>query len=438
MVDGSGFFALFFFLFFIFIIILIYYSAVKEKEFSESVKVMIEEQFPNLQTTIVSEGGFFSNPEIYASPSTNDYPIRDLLLKYKVYGSGKHRKQDLILSSQIVTEKPSKGNFSVIVKREGFFSRVFGGENVQLGHQSLDKRLFIRASNPSLVQLFLSENNFQIASKISDIYDLKECKLDLTGNSIDVIIRSDHTNVRYVGALLNLVSIIANVDSLYPNQQEGTVFRATTKRVFERIPSRKQRFKDLPRDISYEKSIDYRPEPVADDINYDITKAPTPDSVLLEKIKEKIHDKSYLAADYEIFNTSAKMTFNIGYFQDTLFNWDTKTIRMTGVKESSLMDFRIVMKEHQKKKTAIDFFDPFTGIEVNGEPKELLDSFKERTEIARFFNRLIWDSSPKVEIFSDKKTVNLSITAPARPENIDPLYDLSQSIGWFLEFSFLI
>ena len=102
------------------------------------------------------------------------------------------------------------------------------------------------------------------------------------------------------------------------------------------------------------------------------------------------------------------------------------------------MDFRIVMKAYQKEKVELDFLDPFEGIKVNGEPKELLDSFKERTEIARSFNRLMGDSLPKVELISDKKTVNLSITAPARPENIDPLYDLTQSIGWFLEFSFLI
>lgn len=427
-----------FFLFFVFIIILIYYTTVKEKEFAQSSKLMIEEKFPNMQATIVSEGGFLSNPDIHASPQDKDYPIHHLLLKYKVYGSGKHRKQDLILSALIAAEKPSVNNFSVIVKREGFFIRIFGGENVQLGHQSLDDHLFIRASDPVLVRSYLSENNFQIASKISNISDLKECKIDLTDNFFDVIIRSDHTNVRYVGTLLDLVSVLANVDSLYPRPREGNVFGAATKRIFERIPSRKQRFKDLPRDVSYERSIDYMPEPVADDISQDITKTPTPDTVLLEKIKEKIHDKSYLATDHEIFDTSAKMTFNIGYFRDILFNWNTKIIKVTGFKELSLMDFRIVMKAYQKEKVELDFLDPFEGIKVNGDPKELLDSFKERTEIARSFNRLMGDSPPKVEIISSKKTVNLSITAPARPENIDPLYDLTQSIGWFLEFSFLI
>ncbi len=408
----------------------------KEKEFSESAKAMIENRFPNLRATIVSEGGFFSNPEIYASPTIQNYPIRELLLKYKVYGSGKHQQQDLILSALIMTEQPIKSNFSVIVKREGFFSRIFGGENVRFGYESLDKQLFIQASDPVSGKSFLKENNLQIASKIAEISDLKECKLDLTGNSINVVIRSDHTNVRFVSALLELVSVLANVDSMYPLPEEKRGFGTRTRRIFERIPSRKQRFKEISRDFSYKRSIDYSPESI-DDVSRDIISAPTPDTILLEKIKEELHDKSYLATDHEISNTSAKLIFNIGYFQEILFDWDIREIRVTGVKEISLKDFRILMKVPQKEKIELDFLDPYKGIEVNGNPKEILDSFKERTEIARSFTRLLGDFSSSLEVVSDKKTVSFSITTPSRPENIDPLYDLTQGIGWFLEFSFL-
>lgn len=408
----------------------------KEKEFSESAKAMIENRFPNLRATIVSEGGFFSNPEIYASPTIQNYPIRELLLKYKVYGSGKHQQQDLILSALIMTEQPIKSNFSVIVKREGFFSRIFGGENVRFGYESLDKQLFIQASDPVSGKSFLKENNLQIASKIAEISDLKECKLDLTGNSINVVIRSDHTNVRFVSALLELVSVLANVDSMYPLPEEKRGFGTRTRRIFERIPSRKQRFKEISRDFSYKRSIDYSPESI-DDVSRDIISAPTPDTILLEKIKEELHDKSYLATDHEISNTSAKLIFNIGYFQEILFDWDIREIRVTGVKEISLKDFRILMKVPQKEKIELDFLDPYKGIEVNGNPKEILDSFKERTEIASSFTRLLGDFSSSLEVVSDKKTVSFSITTPSRPENIDPLYDLTQGIGWFLEFSFL-
>ena len=72
-----------------------------------------------------------------------------------------------------------------------------------------------------------------------------------------------------------------------------------------------------------------------------------------------------------------------------------------------------------------------------GNPKEIVDSFKERTEIARSFTRIIGSFPPSLELISDEKTVSFSITVPARPENIGPLYDLTQGIGWFLEFSFL-
>ncbi len=436
MVNGTAFIIPFFSFFIILIVVLIYYSTVKEKEFSESAKAMIENQFPKLQATIVSEGGFFSNPEIYASPTVQNYPIRELLLKYKVYGSGKHQHQDLILSALIMTETPIRSNFSVIVKREGFFSKIFGGENVRFGYESLDKRLFIQASDPVSGKSFLKENNLQIATKIAEISDLKECKLDLTGNSINVLIRSDHTNVRFVSALLDLVSVLANVDSLYPVPEEKRAFGTRTRRIIERIPSRKQRFKDISRDFSYKRSIDYSHEPI-DDFSQDITIAPTPDTLLLEKIKEELHDKSYLATDHEISNTTAKLIFNIGYFREILFNWDSKEIRVTGVKELSLEDFRIFMKAPQKEKIEMDFLDPFKGIEVKGNPKVILDSFKERTEIARSFTRLLGNFPPSLEVVSDKMSVSFSITAPSRPENIDPLYDLTQGIGWFLEFSFL-
>lgn len=410
---------------------MIYYSTVKEKEFSESAKAMIENQFPDLQVTIVSEGGFFSNPEIYASPRVDNYPIRDLLLKYKVYRSGKHHKQDLILSSNLVIEKPIKGNFSVIVKKEGFFNRVFGGENVQLGHSLLDKRLFIQASDPIFLQSYLSDNNFQIASKIAAISDLKECKLELAGNSIDVIIRSDHTNVRYVGALLDLISILANVTSLSTVQH-----RASARRIFERIPSRKQQFRDFPRDVSYGKSVSYKPEKVVD-ITQDITTTSMQETKLLEQIKEKISDKCYFASDHKISDTSAEIRFNIGYFKTVTFNWDVKIISVIGSKELPLIPFKISMKTYQMERKEFRFSNAFEGIEVKAEPKELLNSFKERTEIARTFNRLIGDFCPNLEVISDQRTVTLSITAPAHPENIDPLYDLTQNIGWFLEFSFL-
>ena len=430
MVNGSLIMIPFFFLFFIFIIILIYYSTVKEKEFAESAKLMIENQFPQLRTTIISEGGFISNPEIHASPSIKDYPIRDLLLKYKVYGSGKHRKQDLLLSAQIIS-KSSGGDFSVIVKREGFFRRVFGGENVQLGHQSLDDRLFIRASNPASVQSYLSENNFHIAAEMANVSDLKECKLDYTGNSISVVIRSDHTNIRYVGALLGLVSALANVDSLYPKPQERSGFRTTTRKAFERIPHRKQRFKDLPR-VHYEGSLMFKPES-----SIDKTVTSTQDTSLFEKVKDKILEKSYLDSDQKISDTSAELTFNIGYFRTINIEWDDKTISATGAKELSVMPFQILMKRLSRTEEKLGFHNPFQEIEVKTDPKELSDSLKERTEIARTFNSLIGDFPAKIEIISNKKTISISIRAPTLPENIDPIYDLIKSIGWFLEFSFL-
>ncbi len=431
MVNGSSIMIPFFFLFFIFIIILIYYSTVKEKEFAESTKLMIEDRFPQLQTTIISEGGFISNPEIKASPIDKNYPIRDLVLKYKVYGSGKHRKQDLLLSSFILAKK-SLG-FSAIVKREGFFRRIFGGENVQLGNQTLDDRLLIHGSNPGLVQSYLSENNFQIASKIANISDLKECKLEYSGESINVLIRSDHTNIRYVSALLGLVSALANVDSLYPKPREGSGFRTTTRKAFERIPHRKQRFKELPREFSYESSQ----TSISSMDKIDTTEILAQDTTLFENIEEKLRDKSYLASDLKISDNSAELMFNIGYFRTINFKWDDNTISVSGVKELSLMPFRILMKTLSKKEERLSFYDPFEEIEVKTEPKELLNSLKERAEIARTFNRLSGDFTATMEIISNKNNISFSIKAPSLPENIDPLYDLTQSIGWFLEFSFL-
>ena len=419
-----------FFLFFVFIIILIYYSTVKEKEFTESAKLMIEGQFPQLQTMVISGGGFLSNPEISASPIDKSYPIRDLSLRYKVYGSGKHRKQDLLLSAVISTDKPKISEFSVIVKKQGIFSRVFGGENIQLGQQTLDDRLLIRGSNPDVVQSYLSRNDFQIASKIANISDLKECKLENCGDSINVVIRSDHTNIRYVSALLGLISALANVESLYTKQYESSDFKATARRVFERIPSRKQRFKDLPRKTSYKTSV---PEFSFDET--DKTERLTQETTLFEDIKEQILDKSYLASDHKISDTSAELRFNIGYFHSISFKWDKSTIRASGVKKVPLIPFRILIK--QKLEKEFSFIDPFEKIEINTDPEELQNSLKERAEIARNLNRLSGGFPATIEVFSDRKIISFSILAPSRPENISPIYNLIQNIGWFLEFSFL-
>ncbi|MFX0122478.1 MAG: hypothetical protein ACFFAE_02490 [Candidatus Hodarchaeota archaeon] len=434
MANGSSIIIPFFFLFFIFIIILIYFNSVKEKEFAESAKLMIEKHFPQLQTTIISEGGFISNPEISASPIDKNYPIHDLLLKYKVYGSGKHRKQDLILSAFISAEKSLDSEFTVIVKREGFFRRVFGGENVQLGHRTLDDRLFIHGSNPGLVQSYLCDKNFKIASKIASIYDLKECKLEHYGDSINLVIRSDHTNIRYVSALLDLISALANVDSLYPKPQERGGFRTTTWKAIESIPYRKQRFKDPSKDISYENQQTSFHESLD---KIEKTEIFTKDTNLFESIKEKLVDKSYLASNHKILDTSAELSFNIGYFQSLNFKWDDTTISVSAVKESALMPFRILIKTLSRKEEGLSFYDPFDKIEIMAEPKELLNSLKERTEIGRTFNRLIGDFPTTMELFSNKNTISFSVKAPCLPENIDPLYDLTQSIGWFLEFSFL-
>ncbi|MFX1508435.1 MAG: hypothetical protein ACFFDC_20335 [Promethearchaeota archaeon] len=435
MVNGSSFMIPLFFLFFVFILILIYYSTVKEKEFTESAKLMIEGQFPQLQTTVISEGGFLSNPEISASPIDKYYPIRDLSLRYKVYGSGKHRKQDLLLSAFISTNEPKAKEFSVIVKRQGIFWRVFGGENVQLGHQTLDDRLLIHGSDPGLVQSYLSRNGFQIASKIANISDLKECKLEHYGDSINVVIRSDHTNIRYVSALLGLISTLAKVESLYPKQHESSDFRTTTRRVFKRIPHRKQRFKDVPRIVTDKRSQTSFPEFSVD--KTDITEKITQETSIFENIKEEILNKSYLASDHKISETSAELTFNIGYFQKINFNWDTTSINVSGAKELSLIPFQIFMKTIPSKDEILGFYDPFGELEVKTEPKEIFNSLKEKTEIARTLTRLSGDFPTILEIISDKKTVSFSIVAPILPENIDPIYDLIQSISWFLEFSFL-
>ena len=433
--NGPAFILPFFFLFFVFIIILIYYSTEKEKEFTESAKMMIEGQFPQLQTTVISEGGFLSNPEISASPIDNHYPIRDLSLRYKVYGSGKHRKQDLLLSAFISIDKPRTNEFSVIVKKQGIFSRIFGGENVQLGHQTLDDRLLIHGSNPDLVRSYLSRDGFRIASKIANIFDLKECKLEHYGDSINVVIRSDHTNIRYVSALLGLISALANVESLYPKQYERSDFRATTRRVLERIPHRKQRFKDVSGIVTNEMSQTSFPEFSID--KTDITVKKSEETSLFEKIKEEILDKSYLASDHKILDTSAELTFNIGYFQKITFSWDMTSITASGLKELPLIPFQIIMKTIPSKDESLGFYDPFEELEVTTEPKEIFNSVKERTEIARTLTRLVGDFPTTVEISSNRKMVSFSIITPTRPENIDPIYDLIQSISWFLEFSFL-
>ncbi|MFX0121306.1 MAG: hypothetical protein ACFE9A_18110 [Candidatus Hodarchaeota archaeon] len=428
MVNGSALFIPFFSLFFILIIIIIYYSSVKEKEFSESVKIMIENRFPNLETVLVSEGGFFSNPEIYASPKGEDYPIRELLLEYKVYGSGKHRQQDLLLSAVINTEHPLGGIFSVIIKKEGFFRRVFGGENVQLGHKSLDDRLLIQASDPAAVLSYLSRGNFQIATKIANISDLKECKIEKFGDgSISLVLRSDHTNIRYVGTLLDLVSALANLETMYPIQQERSVFKSTRRRIIEKIPHRKERFKDISFDGSFAEPLN--------DVNHTISL--TQDVNLQERVKERISDKSYLASEYKILNTSAELIFNINYFRAIKFNWDSNVMKVTGSKELALTPFLISMKRISTYEEESTFGDAFEKIDLKTEPQELADSLKDRSEIARNFNRLTGSFSPILEISSDNRTVSFSILASNLPENIDPLYSLTQSIGWFLEFSFL-
>jgi hypothetical protein len=255
---------------------------------------MIERYFPQLQTTIISEGGFLSNPEVSAISSDKDHPIHNLTLKYKVYGSGKHRNQDLLLSS-FISDKSQRSEFSAIIKKEGFFQRVFGGENVQLGHRSLDDRLLIHGSNPDLVQSYLSEDNFQIASKIANISDLKECKLEHYGDSLSVVIRSDHTNIRYVNGLLGLISALAKIDSRYPQQDGRSDFRTTTRKIIQKIPERKQRFKDHPIKIATVWSQTPVPES---------SQEKTQDT-LFEEIKEQILDKSYLASDHRISDTSA-------------------------------------------------------------------------------------------------------------------------------------
>ncbi|MFW9906027.1 MAG: hypothetical protein ACFFFH_17020 [Candidatus Thorarchaeota archaeon] len=435
MVNGLSFMLPLFFLFFVFIIILIYYSTVKEKEFTESAKLMIERQFPQLQTIVISEGGFLSNPEISASPIDKHYPIRDLSLRYKVYSSGKHQKQDLLLSAFISTNEPKTNEFSVIVKKQGFFWRIFGGENVQLGHQTLDDCLLIRGSNPDLVRSYLSRNDFQIASRIANISDLKECKLEHYGDSINVVIRSDHTNIHYVNALLGLISALANAESLYPKQYEKSNLKTTTSRVFERIPRRKQRFKDVPRRDPNERSQTSFHELSLDKI--DITEKMTEKTSFFENIKKEILDKSYLASDHKILDTSAELTFNIGYFQKINFNWDTTSINVSGVKELSLIPFRVFMKTISWRDEKLSYYDPFEEVEVKTDPKEIFNSLKERTEIARTFTRLTGDLPSTLEIISDKKTVSFLIIAPSQPENIDPIYDLIKNISLFLEFSFI-
>lgn len=411
-------FELIFLGFFIFIIVLIIYSTVKEKDFSQKVYTSLQNRFPGLDFEIVSEGGFFSNLNIRGIANNKNEYIKYLDLRVKVYHSGKHRHEDLNLSAEFIIPGLQYSDFSTLIKREGFFKRIFGGENVQVGNVSIDDKLFIKASDPYRAKLFLSDNNFFISSSIAQISDLKECKISIEENMINLYIRSDKVSSWYVESLFDLVQSMRSskpIKHRFGKVNPKKVMSSISTRVSP--PLKNQRVPSIQSTSGYSKTLS------GDNQTQEIT--------------EKLKECQFNAADLQIHDYSATISLFSGFFKDISFNWTASEITLHSQREAKLSEpFRIFMTSSKKDGEVFDWNDPFKGINFEINPEKVSEDFLRRQEIGRHFNELL-GVPRQVTLEYTQKICQVTIKASALPENIQPMIDLIQALSWFIELSFI-
>jgi hypothetical protein len=413
-------FEIFFLMFFGFLIFIIIFSSIKESQFSQKVSLSLQNKFPNLETVILSEGGFFSNPHIRGVAKYKKEAVRYIEVKVKVYHSGKHRHEDLILTAHVLKPEIPNKDFSVVIKKEGFFKRIFGGENVQLGNKSLDETLYIKASDPYKAKSLLIENKYLISTSIAQIFDLKECKINVRNEDIELFIRSDKVSARYVDSLFNLVQSISNDRSF-----ESRLGRLSPQNVIGSISER----------ISYPivKSKRFQSRKSSYDTHY----KELPKNSHFNEIKEKLKDYTSFIGDPKIEDTSASITTS-GFFKEIEFNWTEKEINLQSQRLSNLStSFRILMCKTAKASQQYDWNDSFAGIDIEIKPNDISEDFLSRYEIGRYFNEITGDFPPQLKVEYDKDVCQVSIFASSLPENIKPMIDLIQALGWFIELSFI-
>jgi len=403
---------------FIFIIVLIIYSTVKEKDFSQKVYTSLQSRFPSLELAVLSEGGFFSNPHIRGITNNKEESLKNLDLRVKVYHSGKHRHEDLILTAELIIPEIQHTGFSTVIKREGFFKRIFGGENVQVGNKSIDDRLFIKASDPFKAKLFFFDNNFLISSSIAQISDLKECKITIEGNIVDLYVRSDKVSSWYVESLFDLVQTLSN-SKPYRHRFGRLNPQKVMSSIGSRIspPLKQQKFQS-------EQPIGGSSEILSRD--------------LTQEIRDELKEFQFNASDFKLHENSATLSFYSGFFKEISLNWTTREITLHTQRETKLSeDFRIFMTSSQSEREDFDWNDPFKGISIDITPKEFSEEFLRKHEIGRHFNELLGALPPQVTLEYTPNLCQVTINASAIPENIQPMIDLIQALGWFIELSFV-
>lgn len=414
-------FEIFFLIFFGFIIFIIIFSTIKEKDFSKKVSLSLQNKFPNLDIMILSQGGFLSNPHIRGVAKYKEETLRYIEVKVKVYYSGKHRHEDLIVTAHFLLPDIYQRSFSVLIKKEGFFKRIFGGENVKLGHESLDDRLYIKASDPFKAKSLLNDNNFLISSSIARISDLKECKIIVGDNDVELYIRSDKVSARYVESLINLVQSITLKKAIEPRMG-----KLNPRNVIGSISEK----------ISYPivKSPRFQPRKS----RHAPQESGSSDNNNLRKIKEKLREYSSFTDDPKIESNSALIK-TTGFFKEIELNWTKQEIKLQSRREAKISpSFQIWMAKSRKVPKQYNWNNSFEEIDLDINPTEISEDFTRRYEISRYFNELTGDHPPpQVKIEYDKGVCQVSLIVSSLPENINPMMDLVQALGWFIEFSYV-
>ncbi len=210
------------------VIISIKYEIDKEKEFTEEVQQLLTRRFPFLIVQVASEGGIFSYPHIIASNHNTSHPLQFVEIKYVSRGGGEHKDVDLYLHA-VIARNPQIPQFSLVITCEGFFKRLFGGKDFELGIREIDDKLYMKTTTPTEVASFFQTDNFYFLRQLALEREFEEAKIDTRGRNetLEFSLRLEIANkasarraVEFIEMLLRLCGLPSSTKEISERKKE--------------------------------------------------------------------------------------------------------------------------------------------------------------------------------------------------------------------------
>ena len=424
----------------IFIIVYCVYQTKKRASFSQTALQYITKHFPYLVIISLSKGGAFSSPEIQAVALDSHSPIESLYIREQTIKTGKSEDTDTEVTAVIVIpESELTAPFIVKIRRQGFFNKIFLGENIVLGIKHIDDSLLINGDPQNAAAEFLLKH-IDFVTLLANRHDLEECRLQKVGSRVELFQRHGHfDNQSLIGALEILCTLVPTISQkqldIYKEAQASTprvepVFPASkTEKIVQEPPKIKDKKIVIP---VVEESL---PVGVTKTENTETETAPKieeafcTDEELINELKKPKHKVDKI----EIKESEATMFCESEFFQQINWQWTEDKIKIrTEAKVDEKVQLEISVKHSITTPTSdFNWSDPLENLAIEVAPEGLQDEFEQSYDIIKCLQKFDKRSiTGELHLKSQNGSCVLTLEVEKTQKNVETCFELLEATSW--------